>query len=223
MRNYALRLRLLRHRLAARGGRRTAAFVIAAAFVIMLIAVTVKLRPIAAQMAQYAVGDVVAQLVNEAIMRKVTEGGLDYDDLVTLETDADGSISALRTNMAKINVLQSEITSYVIDSVSKQLTTVIKIPLGNVIGGALLSGRGPNIPVRIVSVTNVAAAFSNEFSTAGINQTRHQIILSITVDAEALIPGKTITDTVTTDMVIAETVIVGAVPNTYAYLRQTGR
>ncbi len=184
---------------------------------------TVKLRPIAAQMAQYAVGDVVAQLVNEAIMRKVTEGELDYDDLVTLETDADGSISALRTNMAKINVLQSEITSYVIDSVSKQLTTVIKIPLGNVIGGALLSGRGPNIPVRIVSVTNVAAAFSNEFSTAGINQTRHQIILSITVDAEALIPGKTITDTVTTDMVIAETVIVGAVPNTYAYLRQTGR
>ena len=84
------------------------------------------------------------------------------------------------------------------------------------IGGTVFSGRGPGIPVRIVSVSNVTADFTNEFSSAGINQTRHQIILNIKVDIDMLIPGGTLQDTVTTSMVIAETVIVGTVPGTYA-------
>ena len=223
MRTCALnrRLRIFRQKLAGRASlRRTGVvFLCAALFLAAYILIAIKLQPIVVQTAQYAVGDVVTELVNEAIEQKASEGSLDYEELVTLETDEKGNITALRTNTAKVNLLRSEITSYVIENVSKDLTTVIKIPFGNIFGVAILSGRGPGIPVRIVSVTDVTATFSNEFTSAGINQTRHQIILDITVDTEALIPASSIVNSVTTSMVVAETVIVGAVPETYAYLR----
>jgi len=216
------RIRLLRHRMLGRtSGKRGAPLLPAVLLLVAVLSVVIlsRLQPIVIQMAEYSVGDEVTELVNEAIAEKVLDESLNYKNLVTLETDSEGNISALRTNMAEINLLKSEITAYVIDSLSKHMTSVIKIPIGNVLGGPILSGRGPCIPVKIVSVTNISAEFSNEFLSAGINQTRHQIILSITVDTEALIPGKTIIDTVTTSMVVAETVIVGAVPNTYAYLK----
>ena len=177
-----------------------------------------RLRPAVAQMADYIVTSVATEKINDAISEKISDGSLDYDDLVILEKDENGEVTALQTNMAKINVLQTEITNVVIQKLSDQMNTEIKVPLGNIIGGTVFSGRGPGIPVRIVSVSNVTADFTNEFSSAGINQTRHQIILNIKVDIDMLIPGGTVQDTVKTSMVIAETVIVGTVPGTYADL-----
>ncbi|MDR3278574.1 MAG: sporulation protein YunB, partial [Oscillospiraceae bacterium] len=74
----------------------------------------------------------------------------------------------------------------------------------------------PNIPVRIQSVTDVSSRFTNEFSAEGINQTRHKIMLEIAVDIDILVPGGHTKAAVTTQVAIAETIIVGAVPNVYA-------
>ena len=191
------------------------------AALIFLLAGTViiaRLRPVMKQMAVYSVADAMTRMMNTAVSEKISDGGLDYENLARLEKDENGNITALITNMARINILKTEITNGIIEKASGNMATVIKIPIGNIIGGTLLSGRGPSIRVRVVSVTNVSAAFSNEFSSAGINQTRHQIMLHITMDVGILVPGDTTSTTVSTEMVIAETVIVGAVPETYADL-----
>jgi len=91
----------------------------------------------------------------------------------------------------------------------------MQIPLGNIIGGSLLSGRGPGIGFRVVTLGNPSATFSNQFVTAGINQTKHQIMLEIEIHVNILVPGHATRETITTQMLVAETVIVGEVPGTF--------
>jgi sporulation protein YunB len=88
--------------------------------------------------------------------------------------------------------------------------------VGEVLGGVLFSGRGPGIPVKIHAVTDVRTQLKNNFEAAGINQTLHKISLEITAEIDILIPGETLRATVVTEVAVAETIVVGAVPNVYA-------
>ena len=173
-------------------------------------------RPILIELAESAVTDVVVFAVNDVIDDTLAEGDLNYEKLVTLEKDESGNITALVTNMAMINSLQTKISNGVTESVKDKVMTTLEIPMGNIIGGPLFSGRGPMIPVRILSITDVRTKFSNSFLSAGINQTRHKIMLEITVDIDMLVPGCTTSTVVTIETAIAETVLVGQVPNIYA-------
>lgn len=186
-------------------------------FISILVAImSAKMRPVLVQMATAAATDEVTIIVNKAVAEKMADGSMDYEDLVTLEKDAKGNVTALVTNVAKINTLQAEITSCIIYKLNETDTTLVKIPIGNLIGGAMFSGRGPDIPVKIVSLTGVTTTFSNDFSSAGINQTRHVIMLNVDLILEVLIPGGVETIPMGTEVSVAETVIVGEVPNTYA-------
>lgn len=201
--------------MAAPGRRRRAAFAVAAV-ILLFGTVAIKIEPEMRKMAGYMISTQVTECLNEVIGEKIADGGMEYSSLVTLEKDSGGRVTALMANMAKINALQAEITAGALSRLSDRMKTAIKIPLGNIIGGTVLSGRGPDIPVKILSVSNMTAGFSNEFTAAGINQTRHRIVLDFTVDIDMLIPGRTVSDTVRTSVVVAETVIVGDVPDTYA-------
>lgn len=183
---------------------------------ILFVIVSSNLRPVAMESAVASTTDVITEIVNRAIQDKMTDGALMYDDLVTLEKDTNGNVTALVTDIHKVNAIQSEITNMVIDRLAERKSQVEEIPLGNLIGGALFSGRGPKIPVKILSVTSVSSAFRNDFSAAGINQTCHRIMLTVYVNLTILIPGSTKDITVETEVAIAETVIVGTVPGTYA-------
>ena len=176
--------------------------------------VTARVDRLVTQLALSNTSDIVTGVVNNTIAAMMTEGRLDYGELVVLEKDEAGRITALVSNMAKINALQAEITNAVIGALGGKEYIEIDIPLGNVLGGALLSGRGPMIPVRILALPNVRTEFVNEFSGAGINQTRHQIMLSVTVSLSVLLPGKAADLTVATEVSVAETIIVGEVPDT---------
>ena len=97
----------------------------------------------------------------------------------------------------------------------------LSIPIGTLTGSALLAGRGPRIRVRMESVGSSTARFNNQFESAGINQTKHQIILEVDVSVAILLPGFTTATKVSTAVTVAETVIVGAVPDTYTYFSTT--
>ena len=98
-------------------------------------------------------------------------------------------------------------------------TSDIGIPLGSLFLPEFLSGKGPVIPVRVLSVRNSDASFVSHFSQAGINQTLHQLTMEVSVDVAVLVLAKTESFPVTSQVVVAETVIVGAVPQTFL---QTG-
>ena len=95
----------------------------------------------------------------------------------------------------------------------------IGIPLGSLILPQFFSGKGPHIPVHILSIRNSDASFASNFSQAGINQTLHQLTMVVSIDVAMLVLAKTSSFTITSEVVVAETVIVGQVPQTFL---QTG-
>ena len=93
--------------------------------------------------------------------------------------------------------------------------------IGNLILPELFSGRGPGIPLMVLSISTSDASFRNAFTSAGINQTRHRIILDVDVHVSILLPGLTTYTKVSNEISVAETVIVGGVPDTYTYFSTT--
>ena len=160
-----------------------------------------------------------SDLTNDAIARQIAEGVIQYDRIVYFEKDLDGRITALKTNMSEVNRLKTDILNIINDEILALDTSDIGIPLGSLFLPEFLSGKGPAIPVHILSIRNSDANFVSHFSQAGINQTLHKLTMEVSVDVAVLVLGRTQCFTVTSEVVVAETIIVGAVPETYL---QTG-
>lgn len=154
--------------------------------------------------------------------QQIREGNIQYDKLVTLQRDQNGNITALTTNMQEMNRLKTQLLELLDDDIYNIEDDEISIPLGNLTGIQLLSGRGPSIPVKIIAVSSSDAQFQGEFSDAGINQTIHRIMMEVSLDLIVLLPSGTVTDRVSSQVCVAETVLLGPVPDTYAYLDPTG-
>jgi sporulation protein YunB len=184
--------------------------VLTAAFSFTLI----QLRPIVAKLALAKASNTVLDTINAVVDAEIGKGTFDYSKLITMDKDTSGSIAALETNMALVNLLQTRLSREILAGVKAQMVTEMRIPIGNAIGGIIFSGRGPAFIVKILSVQNVRTSFVNDFSDAGINQTRHKIMLEVSVDIEVFSPGiKQEPLTVKTDVEVCETVIIGKVPN----------
>ena len=176
-------------------------------------------RDIIRELAETQVKNTTSDLTNDAIAKQIADGIIQYDRIVFFEKDLDGRITALKTNMSEVNRLKTDILNIINDEILALDTSDIGIPLGSFVLPELLSGKGPVIPVHILSIRNSDAAFSSNFIQAGINQTLHQLIMLVSVDVAVLVLGQTGSFTITSEVVVAETVIVGDVPNTFL---QTG-
>ena len=160
-----------------------------------------------------------SDLINDAIDRQIESGNIQYDRIVYFEKDLDGRITALKTNMSEVNRLKTAILNIINDEILAMDTSSLGIPLGDLVLPELLSDRGPEIPIHILSIRNSDGAFGSNFTEAGINQTLHQLTMEVSVDVAILVFGKTQSFTVSSQVVVAETIIVGNVPDT---LLQTG-
>lgn len=182
---------------------------------------TAQLRPLLESMATTRVSNTVNRIVFEAVNEAIESGEITYDQLISFEKDNDGKITAVHSNMAACNRLQVEILDIILARIDQVSARELSIPVGSLTGSALLAGRGPRIKVRMESVGSSSARFENEFSSAGINQTNHRIVLHIDVSVAILLPGFTTATQVSNAVTVAETVIVGSVPDTYTYFSTT--
>ena len=171
-------------------------------------------REIVTELAETQVKNATSDLTNDAIAKQIANGTIQYDRIVYFEKNLDGRITALKTNMSEINHLKTDILNIINDEILALDTADIGIPLGS-----LFSGKGAAIPVHILSIRNSDATFESNFSQAGINQTLHQLNMIVSVDVSVLVMGETDSFTIHSEVVVAETVIIGDVPSTYL---QTG-
>ena len=178
-----------------------------------------RLWPVVRSLAQTQVINTASDLINDAILEQIMEGQIQYDRIVYFEKDLNGRITALKTNMAEVNRLKTETLNIINDEIMAQDTEALGVALGSLILPEFFSGKGPQIPVRILAIRNSDANFQSEFTEAGINQTLQQLRMDVLVDVTILVLGQTETFTVSSQMVVAETIIVGDVPATYL---QTG-
>lgn len=190
-----------------------------AAFLVLFFAFRSRYRDVIRELAETQVKNTTSDLTNDAIAKQIADGVIQYDRIVFFEKDLDGGITALKTNMSEVNRLKTDILNIINDEILALDTSDIGIPLGSLFLPELLSGKGPAIPVHILSIRNSDANFVSNFSQAGINQTLHQLTMMVSVDVAVLVLGQTGSFTITSEVVVAETVIVGDVPNTFL---QTG-
>ena len=172
-------------------------------------------RDIIQELAQTQVKNTTSDLTNDAIAKQIAQGVIQYDRIVYFEKDLDGRITALKTNMSEVNRLKTDILNLINDEILAQSTEELSVPLGSLFLPEFLSGKGPRIPVRLLSIRNSDAEFHSDFSEAGINQTLQHLILDVKVDVTILVLGETQSFPVASQVVVAETVIVGDVPNTF--------
>lgn len=166
-------------------------------------------------LAQTQVRNATSDLINDAIDLQIDSGNIHYDRIVYFEKNLEGHITALKTNMAEVNRLKTAILNLVNDEILAMDTSRLSIPLGSLALPELFSGRGPGIPIQIIAIRNSDGSFSSSFTEAGINQTLHQLTMEVVVDVSVLVLGRAESFTVSSHVVIAETVIVGQVPNTF--------
>jgi sporulation protein YunB len=174
-----------------------------------------RLWPVVRSLAKTQVINTASDLINDAILEQIVEGNIQYDRIVYFEKDLNGRITALKTNMAEVNRLKTETLNLINDEILAQDTEHLGVSLGSLILPEFLSGKGPRIPVQILAIRNSDATFESRFSEAGINQTLQQLSMNVIVDVTILVLGQTESFTVSSQMVVAETIIVGDVPATY--------
>lgn len=167
------------------------------------------------QLAQTEVVNATSDLINDAIDEQIEMGNIQYDRIVYFEKDLNGRITALKTNMSEVNRLKTDILNLINDEILAMDSSDLGIPLGNFFLPEILSGKGPGIPVQILSIRNSDAGFRSHFTEAGINQTLQQLIMEVSVDVTILVLGGAESFTVTSEVVVAETIIVGDVPQTF--------
>ena len=167
------------------------------------------------ELAETQVRNATSDLINDAIDKQIELGNIQYDRMVYFEKDLNGKITALKTNMSEVNRLKTDILNLINDEILALDSTDLGIPIGSLIFPEVLSGKGFQIPVLIHSIRNSDASFSSSFTEAGINQTLQQLTMEVMVDVTVLVLAKTKSFTVSSHVVVAETVIVGQVPNTF--------
>ncbi len=189
-------------------------------FLIVFLLLDARIRPFIRNTAIVQAQNYAATVAGSAVPGILASEGADYSSLTEITRDSVGNIVSIQTDAMRINRIKSGINSAVASSLSSLDGKELGIPIGSLTGLALLNGRGPRLNA-IISLTGSAQThFANEFSSAGINQTRHQIFLKTTVTLLVVFPTTTVTTAYTMTMLVAETIIVGKVPLAYGEMTQ---
>lgn len=173
-----------------------------------------KVKPMVNAMAESRAKVIALRAINEGVREEIVKK-ISYEDLITLRQDESQRITALQTNMVKMNEMQAQ-SSYVIqEKISNIGESELKIPIGSLFDSSILAGIGPKITIKIIPFGSVQSEFVDQFVSAGINQTKHKINLQFKSGIIIIMPLSRISTEVVSSIPIAETIIVGNVPNTY--------
>ena len=135
-----------------------------------------------------------------------------YNKLVDIRYDSGGKITSLTTNMLQMNGLSSDIALKGQREIELLASVGIAVPLGTFSGIPVLTGKGPDVTLRIVPVGSIYCTFASDFSSAGFNQTRHRITLKVRSKVNLIMPLATRRVESEIDVMLCESIIVGEVP-----------
>ena len=182
---------------------------------LMCLTLVRNMDPLVRDMAVAGAKNAVAAAMQKAVAARMTGG--QWSDLVQLVKDGEGQITAAVTDVGRVNELQAALAGDVIAALTAPNTADLGVPLGNLLPSPFFSGLGPKVPIRILSVSEVEVKLMSRFTSAGINQTLHRLLLTLSARVRVLIPTGTVTAIVYADVTAAETLIVGRVPDSYMY------
>lgn len=172
------------------------------------------LRPTITVLAETKALELANRSINKSVAQMV-EGKINYEDLMNVQLNVNGTISYIQANTIMMNEIASEIALEIQDELKKVKSTSSYIPIGTALGSPILAKYGPKLKIAIEPIGTVSVDFNTQFESSGINQTRHTIYLEAKTKVKVVIPLITSTKEVSTKIPICETIIVGDVPKSY--------
>jgi len=183
--------------------------VVAAAFSLF----SIKTMPMLREVAQSELESIAFDIVGRAVEYELERKDEDYGNIVNMEYDNNGKVSAVTADMQKLNLLKLRIANRLSKEMFERTVDTVKIPVGNLSGIDFLTGLGPDICFKILWVSSVNSDFSNSFESAGVNQTKYRIMLDFSINVGMMLVGREVGVDVGTSVCVAETVIVGNTPD----------
>ena len=185
---------------------------------IVFVLIDMRIRPVVQTVAINRVRQVATQTIMGTISDQLTADGTSYDSIVSLTKGESGKIVSIETDTTRINMINSGISSAITARLSSLSKEKLDVPLGTLLGVQVFSGRGPNVTLKALPTGFVKTQVVSEFNSVGINQTQHRIILTIDADITAIIPGYSSAAETTVTYVVAESIIIGEVPQYYTHV-----
>ncbi|PAB58994.1 sporulation protein YunB [Anaeromicrobium sediminis] len=173
-----------------------------------------KVKPAFLTIATVKAREIATRAINESVHQNINKN-IKYEDLIFIRTDIDGNITMMQANTVMMNQVASEVALSIQDNIKKIKTSSVSVPLGTVFKSQLLAKYGPRININVTPIGMSSVNFKTEFEESGINQTRHKIYLVVTTQVRIIIPFSSEAAKVQSEIPIAETVIVGKVPQNY--------
>lgn len=186
-------------------------FVLLILMALVLVAAERNFRPIVLSLAEARSAALASQVLLSAMSESLGEGA-QYDELMNVRMDENGQVALLSANTMRMNQLADKAGNAAMRRLESMSNERVSVPLGAALGLSLFAGSGPDIPVSIVPVGSVRTEFATEFEASGINQTRHKVYLKLMTNIRIVIPTGAKTTEVTANMLVAESIIVGSVP-----------
>ena len=172
-----------------------------------------RLRPAVYDLAVIEAYAVSSERVNTAVEKLLSQSAPAYSELVSINCNDSNSITGITTDIVKMNLFKSQVTNAIDGEFSSNGKTEIPVSLGTASGIVLFSGLGPYVDIDVGFSSSTKTDFENVFESAGINQTQHSVMLNVETTVMLSFAGRRITRTVETSFCVAQTVIVGSVPD----------
>ena len=179
-------------------------------------------KPVIIEVAVAQSENIASSIIESAINSVLYENGITYSSLVDIEKDDSGRVTTVKADTIKMNMLKSEIGAEISNDILETDSREISIPLGTILGISALSGKGPKIKTTVTLASNVTSTIKNTFTSAGINQTLHEIFVNVNATIYVIMPKNSATAEVNSNYCIAQTVIIGTVPETFADFQNKG-
>ena len=156
-----------------------------------------------------------SDVCNQAFDTVTDKLKITYEDIVIPTKGNSNNITSLSVNSVLINKIKTMLDSEVDDILSKNGRFGFSISIGTILGNEFTAGRGPSIHFEYDMFCSISTEFESNFTSCGINQTKHQIILNISSDLSTASPFATEQKIDNLQYLLCETVIVGEVPQSY--------
>ena len=181
-------------------------------FILSIFLYDKRIYPAVLQVAESSIKADTIECISKTSMELFDEE-FNYDEMIIIDKDNEGNINMIRANTVKLNYLTSRLSIRCNEELQKMGEVGVEVPLGWMTDNSAFYEFGPDLNVKIDPIGNMKVSYESKFESAGINQTEHTISIVLTAVIETFIPFASATFPITQEFLIAQTVLVGEVPN----------
>lgn len=183
---------------------------------VLFIMAEIRMSNVRKELISYAARNAASAATTAGVENSLDTDKVRYADLIKFGRDQSGNIVSVTTDAYYLNKIGNNIGDEIDKHINQMKSYIIKIPFSVLFSEQLINGRGPKMPLVFVMTGITTTDFENEFTAAGVNQTHHRIMMSITVNTYVIHSGNVTVVPYKTNVCIAESIVVGITPQTFA-------